>query len=349
MAWKPDYSAIGPEFPYLSDTAVLVQAWKKAHAYVRQHNWYADSLELDESTIKLKQTVNEWANALKRGTYRKFRPELLRAIPAPKTTKWDVTKGWRPEKGEDEIRLRPLAHASIRDQSLAVAFLICLANTVETVQGNPELDVNLVNRSKVVSYGHRLVTTWSGSNARFRWGNAKLYRQYYSDYQTFVKRPELICEQFFPGSNGWAVVQADLSQFYDRVQRSVLIDKLKQLVASETQGDPDKRFFIALERLFDWQWHPDDLSLATDVCGAPNGDGLPQGLAASGFFANAYLLDFDNELVGCFDKPIRSEFQWHLVDYSRYVDDMRFVVRLNAAAPEVMVKELETAIQAILE
>ena len=139
--WKADYSEIRPSFPYLSDAAILVQAWKKAHAYIRQHNWYADSLELDSSAIRLRELVKEWSTLLRRGTYRRFSPDHLRLVLAPKTGRWSLENGWMPEKGDDDVKLRPLAHVSIRDQTIGMAFLICLADLVETAQGNPETSV----------------------------------------------------------------------------------------------------------------------------------------------------------------------------------------------------------------
>ena len=45
------YNQLKPEFHYLCDEVVLAQAWKKSHAYIRSHNWYADTLELDCSAV----------------------------------------------------------------------------------------------------------------------------------------------------------------------------------------------------------------------------------------------------------------------------------------------------------
>ncbi|MHC2069761.1 RNA-directed DNA polymerase [Bremerella sp. T1] len=336
-----DYSEIQPNNRFLVDHAVLVQAWKKAHSYIRSHNWYADSLELDLSTIKLQSLITEWAEQLNAKSIGAFSPEPMRLVPAPKSTEWTTANGWNPKKLND-LRLRPLAHISIRDQALAMAVLICLANVVETAQGDPRLTVNLSNQKRVVSYGHRLVTRWSGDEASFQWGNAKLYRQYFEDYQQFVRRPEIIRQELFSSSNNWAIVQADLSQFYDLIPRSKLLLKLESLCNKHIPSHrvPHRSFFKVVERIFDWRWDDSDTEMAKDICKNRDGHGLPQGLAASGFFANAYLLDFDDYMVRLFGKRLRNR-NWRIVDYCRYVDDMRFVIQFDEEPPANFESEFE--------
>ena len=325
---SPDYDSISPVARNLSDQAILVQAWKKAHAYIRSHNWYADSLELDISSLRLRQLIADWSKLLKPDAVAAFKPDPMRLVPAPKTGRWNMDNGWKPADNE-KPKLRPLAHLSIRDQTLSMAALICLADVVETAQGDPTTPINASNRASVVSYGHRLVAKWQDGSATFRWGNAKLYRQYFEDYQQFVHRPERIRQELFPKGGSWAIVQADLTQFYDLIPRSTLIKRLESLTR-RTYGKPetDSSFFVALERIFDWSWTKQDVLPAYDLCKNKNLSGLPQGLAASGFFANAYLLDFDKQLVSLFGKRPRG-YKWRLLDYCRYVDDMRFVVDLE--------------------
>lgn len=48
---KEEYRDLPPKGEKLSDVVVLAQAWKKSHTFIRRHNWYADVLELDASTI----------------------------------------------------------------------------------------------------------------------------------------------------------------------------------------------------------------------------------------------------------------------------------------------------------
>ena len=318
----PDYTLLSPKVQYLSDPAILIQAWKKAHAYIRSHNWYADSLELDLSALRLHELIGEWSQLLLPEHIGDFIPDKMRLVPAPKSCQWKIVDGWQPTD-ERELKLRPLAHISIRDQTLAMAALICLADIIETAQGDPTTQVNVKNRSSVVSYGHRLVAKWKDGKASFRWGNAKLYRQYFEDYHQFVHRPEKIRQELFPNGGSWAIVQSDLTQFYDVIPRDALVAHLQQL-ATKASGDShsEPSFYYALKRLFDWKWHEKDVKIASEQCMSIPSTGLPQGLAASGLFANAYMLGFDAKVVSLFGKRPKG-FKWRVLDYCRYVDDMR--------------------------
>jgi hypothetical protein len=225
-----------------------------------------------------------------------------------------------------------------------------MANLVESKQGDPTQKVTLENRHKCVSYGNRLVCSYNDGKANFRWGNAKLYRQYFEDYQSFVRRPERIRQEAFSDSDQWAIVQADLSRFYDRISREALVSRLKDLFAEAYGGlkPSEQRFFKTLPQLFDWQWHTDDNILATDLCGANLDGGLPQGLAASGFFANAYLLNFDAAIVSMFDQSIKG-CNWKIIDYCRYVDDMRIVVRFTGTRAKDFHKQIVEVINNCLK
>ena len=67
----------------------------------------------------------------------------LRIVPAPKSQRWRLRERvWEPiEKGATSARLRPLAHVSLADQVVATALMLCLADRVETVQGDPRRTV----------------------------------------------------------------------------------------------------------------------------------------------------------------------------------------------------------------
>ena len=69
----------------------------------------------------------------------------LRIVPAPKSQRWRVHEGaWEPvkEKGVTSAPLRPLAHVSLADQVVATALMLCLADRVETLQGDPRQPVH---------------------------------------------------------------------------------------------------------------------------------------------------------------------------------------------------------------
>lgn len=73
--------------------------------------------------------------------------------------------------------------------------------------------------------------------------------------------------------------------------------------------------------------------------------GLPQGLMASGFFANAYMLGFDAAMKKLLGLAIDEGKTVTLIDYCRYVDDLRLVVaarrRLSEAGQEAILQQLD--------
>lgn len=327
---------------------VLVQAWKKAHDYVRTNNWYGDVLDLALSNVRLPSTIKSIEHELQ--NTHNLKSQQARLVLAPKSTPWEVSaKGWQPKKNEKQ-RLRPLAHVSIRDQVIATAFLMCIADKLETSQGNPEWDFATCRRKGMVSYGHRLLTDQVDDRLHYRWGNAVYYRGYFQDYKSFINRPYQVIEEVFSSSQDWVIVSADLSQFYDRVRPSQLYAKTVKLL----NGEATKEFLDAFKGFFYWNWHQDDVDDALKY--AQNAEpliiegfdklALPQGLAASGFFANLFLVDFDKAVVGSIGKSIGRS--WQIVDYCRYVDDLRLVLRLSSETPvDQIQKEITQALQGI--
>lgn len=344
----PDrYAEIWPSCAYLGDEAVLIQAWKKSHEYIRRQNWYADCLELDVTAATLLPFLEVLRDQLSPSNLASYSPAPMRMVPAPKSHHWLLNgKNWTPEQDDDKpFSLRPLAHLSITDQTVATMILICLANAVETAQGESSVteEDKAAGRYKTASYGNRLVCSWSDGRARFRWGNSQLYRKYYTDYQTYLYRSVSEAERLATEDGNTLIVRTDLSQCYDRVDRAVLIEKLKQLWSEYWQGEyDDDAFFTFLHRAFQWRWHDADASLASEHLPAETSAstqfGLPQGLAASGFFCNAYLVHFDRAVRHAIEHcdPHRS---WHIRDYCRYVDDMTFVVQYYPPTPETHVVE----------
>ncbi len=326
---------------------VLVQAWKKAHDYVRAHNWYADVLELDLSNARLPLTIRHLQDELK--DHQSISPSLARLVLAPKSTPWEIRNGeWCPKKGERQ-KLRPLAHLPIRDQTLATAFLLCMADVVETAQGNPTWPLHECRTKGMVSYGHRLLCDQKPDALRCRWGNAVYYRGHFDDYREFIRRPDEIVREDFQGEGNWAIVQADLSQFYDRVRPLALFEKVTKLF----RGRADDAFFRAFQNLFCWRWHKWDVVKAREYASnqSPKIEqfeemALPQGLAASGFFANLFLLDLDQAVWGLRHQSQRTG--WSIVDYCRYVDDIRLVLRLPAEK-SIDSESLKQQVTAILQ
>ncbi|MCB1615598.1 MAG: hypothetical protein KDI30_06265 [Pseudomonadales bacterium] len=297
---KSKYRKLHPKAEYLSDEVIIAQAWKKTHAYMRTHNWYADTLALDVSALSLEYNVEAWAKSIVEPS-KLLTP--LELIPASKSDRWEVKENgdWTSKaSAEERINkppIRPLAHLTVRDQTWATSLLLCLADLVETEQGDcSEQNYFKAQRNKVYSYGNRLICDWKDREAYFRWGNGEIYRKFFVDYQSFLKRPVEIGREIatsYATSDNVYVISMDLSRFYDCIDRSALALRLKQL-AAEKEEEPCAAFWSVFNKVTDWQWNDEAESRAKEI-GFQLGDGLPQGLVASGFLANAYMLKFDSE------------------------------------------------------
>ncbi len=317
---------LGPRLELLREEYVLVQAWKKTASYIRYHNWFSDTLALDRAAVNLPSFLGEIRERL--SSSEAWQNEALRIILAPKSQRWRVQEEvWEPEKGATSARLRPLAHVSLPDQVVATALMLCLADRVETLQGDPRRSVgDQEARRQVVSYGNRLFCDAVGEELRHRWGSAKLYRGYYQDYRAFLSRPEVVAESISAaGGRRVYVVHADLRQFYDRVRPDLLslaIDRVRR------DGD-DPAFFSLAASLLDWGWESRDerdVRMYAEQVGLEDFTrvALPQGLVASGFFANVVLLSFDEALRAVIGTEIGPGIL--LEDACRYVDDFRILI-----------------------
>ena len=319
-----------PRLDLLREEYVLVQAWKKTASYIRYHNWFADTLALDCAAANLPAFIGELRKHLE--SSQGWQNDPLRIVPAPKSQRWRVREGlWEPfEKGATSGRLRPLAHVSLVDQVVATALMLCLADRVETLQGDPRLPADdQVSRTRVISYGNRLFCDAIGGELRHRWGSAKLYRAYYQDYRAFLLRPKVATESI-PTAEGKHiyVVHADLRQFYDRVRPDVLAGAIEEI---RRDGD-DPAFFSLAASMFDWGWHSRDERDVRIYAGQAELEdftrvALPQGLVASGFFANVVLLQFDEALRAAIGTEIVPGIL--LADACRYVDDLRILIMID--------------------
>ncbi|MCC7338741.1 MAG: RNA-directed DNA polymerase [Pirellulaceae bacterium] len=335
-----------PALRQISEEYLLVAAWKKAHDYIRRHNWYADVLELDLTNANLGETISAISREL--ASEEPIASDPIRLVLAPKSQQWELKKNKWTNVDNLATKLRPLAHLTVRDQTIATAFMMLMANVAETRQGDPRQSTIDAHKSGMVSYGHRLFCDNTDQKLQFRWGNATIYRQYFQDYQCFVKRPrEIISNYFGEDDDSWAVVTADLSQFYDRVRPELLHSAVERMLGNKS----DKQFIDKFKSFFNWSWLPDDASAAAKYAIRSKPDpitefehiALPQGLVVSGFFANVVLLDFDAAVVDQFERP--QEEGWSIVDYCRYVDDMRFVIRLSDEIKSKKPSEQESLIK----
>lgn len=360
------YRVLAPRAEYLWDTVILAQAWKKSHAYVRKHNWYADTLELDCSAIGLDALLEAWSSELKGGEYL---TAPVRLVPAPKNGIWDFRAdndgGWGPRADDDnKTALRPLAHIGIRDQTIATAVMLTLADCIESAQGETFKDPARAADAGVASYGNRLYCQWNHSvgsqrsTASFSWGNSDTYSRYFQDYQRFVERPGAIAQTLSKSasSNAIFIVKLDLSGFYDNIDHARLLACLEAEYETFCRGRSDlpaadKEFWDLASRSLSFEWAPDDHALNYLLREDELPRGLPQGLVASGFFSNAYLLDFDRavqEGLGEWQRLDGIAVRIH--DYCRYVDDLRVVVSTTSATdPKALGDLVSNWVQAQLD
>lgn len=345
---------------YLTDSLLMTLAWKKSHHYVRTTNWYADNFELDLSALSLSTTVKKWCEDIKS---RDLLFKELELVPAPKQYKWSFHKNkpdtatgdeclyWHPNKEELEeygqqsciepkevkLQLRPLAHIPVREQSMMTLLMMCLANDVETAQGDPATKFDRVHEKKVVNYGNRLYCRYDEEgNADHSYGATTIYSKYFSDNRLFLERPYYFAEiakKELSDDQEIFLIELDLSKFFDLVDRVTLCEKIRDFAKKTTSQVDEKNLINQFLSAFEnWQWSEQAsneyelLCKSDSVPSAPRG--IPQGLVAGGFLANIYLLSFDQAMTNIIGKEISEDkgVQITLIDYCRYVDDMRLTI-----------------------
>jgi Reverse transcriptase (RNA-dependent DNA polymerase) len=325
------FEHLTPSIECLADQTVLMQAWKKTSRHIRYHNWFSDTLDLDRKAINLQDFIESISQDIRAG--RQLQSEPIRMVPAPKSQHWTVGKNgeWNPTGSQsDTAKVRPLAHVTLRDQVIATAIMMCLADRSETRQGDPSTPLESQTSLTTISYGNRLFSDYKGGEARHRWGSGTLYRGFYEDYQSFLARPEFVAERIHVEKRRTLIIQSDLRQFYDRVSRDLLSKGLNALY----QDGDDAEFFELAKNFLCWTWSSKDrgeVDLYVKQSGLASFDRtvLPQGLVAAGFFANIALSEFDAGLKEQLGREIFPGTKLH--DVVRYVDDLRFVVSTDSS------------------
>jgi hypothetical protein len=318
---------------------VLMQAWKKTSSYLRSHSWYADTLGLDYQSLRIPYFIREIQERLQ--DPEGWIPKPIQFVPAPKNQQWRYHHNtWEP-CGNIADKIRPLAHVHLQDQVVATALMLCLADRVETVWGDPRLSpIDNGQRRRVLAYGHRLFCDRIRDELRHRWGSTKLYRQYYKDYQTFLKRPKIVADQLSGIDNNFeiAIVQSDFSKFYDRVRPQVLSQKLNTFLRSPEEAE----FFRLADQIFAWKW-TEQVRARKYAKNHRIEDfdtvALPQGLVSAGFFANVTLVDFETALRESIGRQLDPDLDLILEDACYYVDDIRLVLKIKKGMDESDIQE----------
>ena len=360
------YEQLALDDDYLSDSLLMTLAWKKSHQYIRTANWYADNFELDLSALSLLENARQWCEELQQDELT-FKP--LELVPAPKQHSWEFKKPdsgsdecleWQPsnqpldeynQKSEQEKKeinkpadlafsLRPLAHMPIREQSMMTLLMMCIANQVETRQGDPNTDLELVHDKKVVSYGNRLYCRYDEQDkADHSYGGTTTYSKFFVDNRKFLERPFHFAQKArneLDEGHEVFIIELDFAKFFDLVNRKKLCELIKNVATAEAEPSGEFKHCDKLLAAFEsWEWSEQANIEFSKVCknghvtSAPKG--IPQGLVAGGFLANVYMLEFDENLRELIGKKLqstscRNDVEVTLVDYCRYVDDMRLVV-----------------------
>lgn len=256
---------------------------------------------------------------------------------------------WVPLK-QEKIKLRPLAHISIQEQTIMTLVMMCLANDVEALQGALSIEYYKAHEKKVVSYGNRLYCTYNEDSegkltAEHNYGATTIYSKYFTDYRKFLQRPYHFAAKALPKKSPDEevyLVELGLNQFFDLIDREKLLEKISNILLDEqntsiTDKDNVHTLFSAFK---DWGWSASAKEAyhlcAKDDVKVPR-NGLPQGLVASGppvmapIVAEIYGPDYAQQIKAA--KLLRTQFSNtdDIVD----VDDMteadqaKWIVRVD--------------------
>lgn len=338
-----DVYKLGLRYENLTNRSVLSQAWKKVNLFVRRDSWYTDYLELDNVSLDLERNLTNWSQI---DLIKQMLDSNVKKIRVPKSAKWEINDSddknlnnkfniWKSSRVFDEGNLvelstRPISNISIESQVFAMSVLMNLAEIVEQRQKRIVSNSLSANKNGLFSYGNRLACYWelseNGYEPYFKTGSVQIYEKYFKSYELFIKRPDEICSYYYDGLDLYKelyIVSLDLKTFYDSIDLTVLYQKIHNLINLNINDTEINTFQNAIKNILSW------------VEDGKEFKGLPQGLAASGFFANVYLIDFDEAIGSVIGSNLSKVFSSDnssnimLRDYCRYVDDLRFVVEVN--------------------
>lgn len=331
----PKYDELTLTNPHLRDPILMALAWKKSHHYIRTINWYANNFELDISSLDIIKNSNIWIEKVKNGDA--FTP--LELVPAPKSCAWEfqptiesnnsnkITKpNWNPI---EEQKLRALAHIPIGEQTIMTLLMMCMANNIESLQGDPESNYELVHERQISSYGNRLYCNYKNGRAYHSYGATTTYSKYFSDYKKFLGRPQYFANkalgEIAPNEDVF-IIELDISKFFDKINKKELIKKIKDYSGIERKTNQYNLLNNILKAFENWEWSKKSIE-ELPVCGYKKNEppnGIPQGLVSAGFLANIYLIEFDKLIRKKIGINISNNIK--LIDYCRYVDDIRLVI-----------------------
>lgn len=291
------------------DPTFLALAAKKAGRFVLKHNWFADPLEVARFQQTFDQSLQQLASSIGSNT---FAVSSLKRLVVPKRIKEKTVRHTTKKVHE----VRELAHLDFQSQVFSVAIVMAIADHWETLLGKLKLP------EKKLVLGNRLdMHQDTEGHPSFPLGTYALFRFWGEDYSGFVRST---AEQYNTAllslkqpDRRLCLLSTDISSFYPNVS----LDRLSHIVR-ETPGlnqreqEQIARFFSEINRGMK------EAKLS----------GLPQGMVASGFFANIFLHEFDEKVVQSIGESVSlKKRNPKFVFYSRYVDDIRLIVETSAA------------------
>lgn len=282
-----------------TEYSFLSLAAKKASTYVLEQNWFADPLEVRSFFASFDSSIKEIISDLL------YLDDLNYQIQ-----KVTVPKSIAIENSKQIHKCRDLSHLPFKAQVLGTAILMALSDEWESILGDSD-------QYKMAILGNRLdrIEDKKSGKKVFRVGSKTVYRFWADDYSQFVSQTSNGFNRAMEGLEGKrrvCLISTDISSFYPSINLDNLIALLlRSTSVNELEKEHIKKFFSSIK-------------LAMN---SAEMHGLPQGMVASGFFANIYLTEFDQKIEQELLSSITLKAKNPKVSfYSRYVDDIRIVV-----------------------
>ncbi len=309
----------------LADRALLALAAKKAYKFLDRRQWYHDRSDSATFMSRMTYHVQKLSDEILTGEYS---PSQRFLFQAPK----------RIEETELGPRCiyRPLTTQAFRDEVTEVSLLCLFADHFEERWGDPASDAY----PNVFSFGNRLHCVGVKEDRKFSLGSGRLYRDWSDDYSTFVRETERAFNKTLEKLSGKrdervVLICSDLKSFYPSIDRSRISEIIQKLSSKNLKP-------IIAEIFGSYK-----VQSADEVNGQASllrDNGLAQGPAHSGFWANVYLQDFDRWIYRDLTKELRSlDISCSIEFYARYVDDFRVIFRV----PKTMTAELAGTFKAL--
>lgn len=240
----------------------LYRAWEQIKDYTRANEAFFDIHAFENFEEHLEENIETLRFELRSNTY----------SPAP--YRWYLVP---KERKGDDFKYRRMAFVHPRDYIVIQAIINIIGPIFEKSFSDSCLGYRLDTSGKT---GNSIFYSWQSS-----WQNRK------RRVTSFLYHPEY-----------FYYIKADISRFYDNIDRLRLYGLIFDKIGSETEICQVIEGFLGNSYI-------EDSSGKEKICKPPS-KGIPQGPAFSAFFANIYL----NELDRLIEKKS--------YDYVRYVDDM---------------------------